>query len=67
MASALKELLDSIHPRRTLDQTARRADEAINTSPVRTARVTDWGEFRQCIIRFGKHVDTRILRLRYNA
>ena len=64
MASALKELLDSIHPKRTLDQTARRADEAINTSPVKAARVTDWDEFRQCIIRFGQHVDTRILRLR---
>jgi hypothetical protein len=64
MASALKELLDSIHPRRTLDQTARRADEALNTSPVKTARVTGWDEFRQCIIHFGQHVDTRILRLR---
>ena len=60
----LKELLGSIHPRRTLDETARRADEAINTSPIKAARITDWDEFRQCIIRFGKHVDARILSLR---
>ena len=62
MGGGLKELLDSIHPRRSLDRTAGRADEAINTFSTGGSQITDWDEFRQCIIRFGKHVDSRILR-----
>jgi hypothetical protein len=65
MRSGLKELLDSIHPRRTLEQTAGRADEAINTfSAGGPSQITDWDEFRRCVIRFARHVDTKILRVR---
>ena len=61
MGRGLKELLDSIHPRRTLDQTAGRADEAINTFSAGSSQITDWDEFRRCVIRFAKHVDSKIL------
>ena len=64
MRPKLKELLDSIHPRRTLDKTAGRADEAINTFSAGRSQITDWDEFRRCIIRFAKHVDSKILRAR---
>ena len=61
MRDELKELLDSIHPSRTLDQTAGRADEAINTFSAGSSQITDWDEFRRCVIRFAKHVDSKIL------
>ena len=64
MRDKLKELLDSIHPSRTLDQTAGRADEAINTFSAGRSQITDWDEFRRCVIRFARHVDTKILRAR---
>lgn len=64
MGSGLKELLDGIHPRRTLDQTAGRADEAINTFSAGSSQITDWDEFRRCVLRFAKHVDRKILCVR---
>jgi hypothetical protein len=63
MKPELKELLDSIHPQRTLDQTAGRADEAINTFSAGGSQITDWDEFRRCMVRFAKHVDCTILRV----
>ena len=64
MNSGLKKLLDNIHPRRTLDQTAGRADEAINTFSAGPSQITDWDAFRRCVVRFAKHVDSKILRIR---
>ena len=63
MATKLRQLLDSIHPTRTLDETARRVDEAINTFSAASARITDWDEFVQCVVRFGMHVDGHVLRV----
>ena len=45
MPTPLMTLLENIHPRRTLDETARRADEAINSFSKKTARITDWEAF----------------------
>jgi len=64
MGSDLKKLLDSIHPKRTLDQTSGRADEAMNTFSAGSSRITDWDEFRRCLVRFARHVDSKILRAR---
>ena len=64
MKTELTELLASIHPTRTLDDTAACVDEAINTFSAGSGRITDWDEFRRCVIRFAKHVDSKILRVR---
>lgn len=64
MRPRLKELLDRIHPRRTLDKTAGRADDALNTFSGRHGRIRDWAEFQQYMIRFVEHADSKILCFR---
>ena len=63
MTTKLRQLLESIHPTRTLDETARCADEAINTFSAASAQITDWDEFVQCVVRFGMHVDGHVLHV----
>ena len=63
MASRLDQLLDSIHPSKTLDETARRADEAINTFRCDRGLITDWEEFRSLLIDFVIHVMRHVLRI----
>jgi hypothetical protein len=63
MTTKLDELLASIHPARTLQETARRSDEALNSLGMNRAQITDWEEFRRCVIRCMRHVETHVLRL----
>lgn len=63
MATTLDELLNSIHPSRTLDQVDVRADEAVNLFSMAAATIADWDEFRRCLSRFLAHVENRVLRL----
>jgi hypothetical protein len=63
MATKLDELLASIHPVRTFQETAQRSDEALNSLGMDRAQITDWEEFRQCVIRCLRHVETHVLRL----
>ena len=56
MPTQLDRLLESIHPRRTLIETARRADEALNSFPINRSQITDWDEFRDCVAAFYQHV-----------
>jgi len=63
MATKLDELLATIDPARTFEQTARRSDEALNSLGMDRAQITDWEEFRRCVIRCMRHVETRVLRL----
>ena len=67
MKSQLDCLLDSIHPARTLDVISGRADEAINTFPVGTVSIADWEAFRECLVRFMRHVENHILGLPSDA
>ena len=60
MQRKLAQLLAAIDPSRVIDKTACRIDEAINTSSVRTSHVTDWDEFRRCIVEFGRHLDAKV-------
>jgi len=64
MPSTLDQLLDSIHPRRTLDETARRAEEAVNSFAKDSSQITDWEEFRTYVSRFFCHVEAHVLRMR---
>lgn len=67
MASRLEALLESIHPQRTLDEVAARADDAVNTFSATGSQVTDWDEFRSLLTRFTLHVEARCLRLGQTA
>lgn len=64
MESRLDRLLADIAPRRTLEEVARRTDEALNAFSANGAQITDWDEFRQCLIRYMRQVESRILGIR---
>jgi len=64
MVNKLERLLDSLDPDRTLNEVARRADEAMNTFPLPSSQIADWEAFRRCLIRFHQRVEATILRLR---
>ncbi len=64
MPGRLDRLLDSIHPSRTLDETARRAEEAVNSFAKNASQITDWEEFRTYASRFFCHVEESVLRMR---
>jgi hypothetical protein len=64
MASKLDQLLDSIHPRRTIDEVSGRIDEAINTFSAGSSQITEWDDFRKCLVSFMQHVQARALRSR---
>lgn len=63
MSTALDELLDSIHPQRTLEAVEKRADEAINTFAAPGGEIVDWDAFRACLIGFLQHLDICLLCL----
>ncbi len=64
MTTDLDRLLEDLDPERTIEDVFRRADEAINSFPMRCAQITDWNEFTACMAEFVVHVESRILRLR---
>lgn len=64
MQTKLDQLLDSISPEKTIVETYNRANEAINTFHVSSARIEKWDNFRYCMAQFLQHVEFCILRLR---
>jgi len=64
MKTDLERVLEDLDPERTIEDAFRRADEAINSFPMRCAQITDWNEFTACMAEFVVHVESRILRLR---
>jgi hypothetical protein len=61
--SKLDQLLASIRPEVTLDETSRRADEALNSFELGTAMIHHWQEFTVRIGKFFAHVEARMLRM----
>ena len=61
MSTILVQFLATIDPRRTIEPTLRRADDAVNSFVFCGAQITDWDEFRACVVRLGRHVDSRVL------
>lgn len=57
MATDLDQLLTDIDPDRTIEQVFRRADEAINSFPMRQAQFTTWSQFTACMADFVQHVE----------
>ena len=64
MKTDLERVLEDLDPERTIEDAFRRADEAINSFPMRGPRITDWNEFTACLAEFVVHVESCILRLR---
>jgi len=62
MASKLAVLVERIAPDRTLDEVAQRVDRALNSYSGPAVRITDFGEFRRCVIDFVGHVEAGVGR-----
>jgi hypothetical protein len=63
MMTDLDRLLETIDPDRTIEEAFRRADEAINSFPMRRAQINNWSEFTCYLAEFVVHVESGILRL----
>ncbi len=63
MPTKLEQLLADIDPERTYDQTFVRADDALNSFPTASGRITDWEEFNRYMGKFANHVEAKILRM----
>ena len=61
--SQLDQLLARIRPEMTLDETSRRADEALNSFEPGAAMIHHWEEFTACIGKFLAHVEAKMLRM----
>jgi len=61
--SSLEQLIASLGPERVAEQTARRADEALNSFGLTTAIIVDWEQFTACLGRFFAHVEAKMLRI----
>jgi len=64
MKTDLERLLEDLDPERTIEAVFRRADDAINSFPLRRAQITDWNEFTACMAEFVVHVESCILRVK---
>jgi len=62
MNTRLEQLLASIAPDRTLEELGRRVDAALNTFDA-PSQITNWEEFRSCLVRLVSHVESHLLRL----
>jgi len=60
----LEQLLESLEPDRVLDVVSARTNDALNSFPFTSGRVTTWDEFQACMIRFVAHVESKALRLK---
>ena len=63
MATKLERLLEDLDPRRVMEEVAARVDVAVNTFAAISARIVDWGSFKQCLIDFVAHVESKALNL----
>jgi len=64
MATDLEQFLAGLDPEHVLEDAYRRADEAINSFPIQSGRITNWNQFTSTMTGFVSHVESRILKLR---
>jgi hypothetical protein len=64
MQTKLDRLLEFISPEKTIVETFNRANEALNTFRVHTARIEEWDQFQYFMAEFLRHLESCILRLR---
>lgn len=63
MQTELDRLLESIRPEKTIVEVFNRANEAINTFHIDSARIEMWERFTYCMAEFLRHLHVCILRL----
>jgi hypothetical protein len=61
MNGRLEAMLERIDPARTLEDSARRADLALNSFPVPPGPLVRWEDFRRCVLEFYRHTERKIL------
>jgi hypothetical protein len=64
MATKLEDLLESIDPRRTLDENYRRAMDVLNRLRIPRDPIAKWDEYRHFVGELGKRLDEGILGVR---
>ncbi len=63
MPSKLDRFLDSIDPARNYNRNWAEASEGMNSFPINSPKITDWGEFNNLLARFFCHMENVMLRL----
>ena len=63
MLTKLDQLLESIHPQQTLEKTAARAAEALNSFDFNVGVIEELEAFKSYVTRFYCHVENTVLRL----
>jgi hypothetical protein len=63
MPTKLDRLLQSIDPRRTLDEVSARVDRAVNTFATRGGTIEDWDEYENLLADFYGHILKTVLRM----
>jgi hypothetical protein len=63
VSTDLRQLLFSIEPERTLNQTAERADVALELFQLPNERIKDWYRYEACMAEFFCHVENMVLRV----
>jgi len=62
MKTQLDKLLESIDPAITLEKSAARVDEAINSFKIESVRIREWEDFKNILTAFHWHVQKTLLR-----
>lgn len=60
---SLEQLLDSINPTVVYEETAARADAALNAFRIERAVILEWADFKDVMSRFIAQLDSMVLRL----
>ena len=63
MSSKLDRLLETLEPARVLDEVSARVDSAMNAFCPPRAQITDWEQFKACLVAFVTQVESKVLRL----
>ena len=63
MSTKLDKLLQSIDPSRVFDKVSADVDRAVNSFPMRRAKIEDWEEYQEFLAGFFRHIESVVLKL----
>ena len=63
MPTKLDKLLQSIDPSRVFDKVSADVDRAVNSFPMRRAKIEDWEDYQEFLAGFFRHIESVVLRL----
>ncbi len=62
MSTKLDQLVKDIHPSQTIEPVEALVEQALNTFPVDSGAIRQWGEFQNMLSRLYRHVENNVLR-----